>query len=54
LFSPAAFQVFTPHGKVGEVDVSVKLAGYDQKVLEAAQITNPVSRISLINWGQSQ
>ena len=41
-FTFPAFQVLTPLGKTGDVDVSVKLAGYDQKVLDAAQITNPV------------
>lgn len=35
--------MITPKGKNGEVDVTVKLAGYNQKVLDAAQITNPVS-----------
>jgi hypothetical protein len=41
----SAFQVLVPQGKTGEVDVTVKMAGYNQKVLEAAQITNPVSFI---------
>lgn len=31
-------QVFTPKGKEGEVEVTVKVAGYNQKVLDAAQI----------------
>ena len=34
--------MITPKGKNGEVDVTVKLAGYNQKVLDAAKITNPV------------
>jgi nuclear pore complex protein Nup210 len=34
------FQVFAPQGKAGEVEVTVKLAGYNQKFLDAAQITD--------------
>ena len=38
-----AIQVFTPKGKEGEVEVTVKVAGYNQKVLDAAQIKDAVS-----------
>jgi len=38
-----AVQVFTPKGKEGEVEVTVKVAGYNQKVLDAAQIKDAVS-----------
>jgi hypothetical protein len=47
-FLLSAFQVFTPHGKEGEVEVKVKLAGYNQKVLEAAKITDAVSCLTCL------
>jgi hypothetical protein len=38
-----AFQVISPQGKQGEVEVTVKVAGYNQNVLDAAQIKDAVS-----------
>jgi len=37
-----AFQVFTPKGKEGEAEIKVKLAGYNEKVIKAANLSDLV------------
>ena len=44
-FSFAAYQVLIPQGKDGSVEVSIKLAGYNEEVLARNDVKNAVSTI---------
>ena len=41
--SVTAYQTMTPKGKDGSVEVSIKLNGYNQLVLDKNEVKNPVS-----------
>ena len=44
-FAFTAYQILIPNGKDGSVEVSVKLAGYNQEVLAKNDVKNAVSKI---------
>ena len=49
-FSFIAYQVLIPKGKDGSVEVSVKLAGYNEEVLAKNDVKNAVSKIQIFSF----